>query len=57
MVNELICSSCKKKITNNTGSVRFKCPNCDNIEIIRCKHCRKIGARYTCSSCGFSGPN
>ena len=51
------CSSCKTRITNLIGSVRFMCPNCDKEEIIRCNHCRKITAKYICSSCNFSGPN
>jgi len=54
---ELICSSCKTKITNKTGTARFKCPNCGKAEIIRCRHCREIAAKYTCPNCGFIGPN
>lgn len=54
---EWICSSCKTKLSNIRGSVIFKCPNCGGEEIIRCLHCREIAARYTCSKCGFSGPN
>ena len=50
------CTSCKKDITNDTGNVRFKCPACEKEEIIRCKHCREISAKYVCK-CGFSGPN
>lgn len=53
---DLTCTSCKTKITNLAGSVRFTCPNCDKEEIIRCNHCRKIATRYICG-CGFSGPN
>ena len=57
MEKEDICISCKKKITNDTGSVRFICPKCEKYEIIRCKHCREIVAKYKCSNCGFTGPN
>jgi len=51
------CNSCKVKVANMPGSVKFICPGCGKAEIIRCPHCRKIAARYKCSSCGFSGPN
>ncbi len=55
-MEELTCSSCKKKITNITGSVRFPCPKCGEHEIIRCGHCRSISAPYTCPGCQFEGP-
>ena len=54
---DLICNSCKTKITNLVGSVSFSCPSCDEEEIIRCSHCRKIVAKYKCGACGFGGPN
>jgi Zn-ribbon RNA-binding protein len=54
---KLLCSSCKKRITNNTGVARFMCPNCLKTEIIRCKSCRQNVAKYKCSSCDFTGPN
>ncbi len=57
MSKELNCASCNVKITNLTGAVSFKCPNCVSTDIVRCPHCRKIVAKYTCSSCGFKGPN
>jgi len=53
----LICSSCKKRITNESGSVRFKCPKCGKAEIVRCKHCRETVVKYKCPECGFVGPN
>ena len=52
----LRCSSCNVSVSNTPGSVRFLCPQCGKEEIVRCKHCRKISARYTCS-CGLTGPN
>ncbi|MDD4878260.1 MAG: zinc finger domain-containing protein [Candidatus Nanoarchaeia archaeon] len=52
-----LCQSCKKELTNDKGSAVFKCPQCLKYEIKRCRHCREIGARYVCPSCGFSGPN
>lgn len=51
------CSSCNIELTNLVGSTSFKCPSCGKSDIFRCKHCREIGAKYTCSSCNFSGPN
>ena len=51
------CSSCKKRIANNTGVVKFMCPECGKEEIIRCTSCRKNAAKYKCSNCGFIGPN
>ncbi|MBS3125928.1 DUF1610 domain-containing protein [Candidatus Woesearchaeota archaeon] len=57
MEKSTICTSCKKQITNTQGAVRFLCPNCSKVEIVRCRHCREIAARYTCTGCNFSGPN
>lgn len=54
---KITCTSCKKDIANDTGTVRFKCPNCGNVEIVRCKHCRVTAVKYKCSECGFEGPN
>jgi predicted RNA-binding Zn-ribbon protein involved in translation (DUF1610 family) len=56
MEEKLICSSCKKRISNNPGMVKFKCPECGKAEIVRCKSCRKNAAKYKCE-CGFQGPN
>ena len=50
------CSSCKKKIDNDKGNVIFKCPQCGDIEIVRCKVCRSNATKYHCA-CGFTGPN
>ncbi len=57
MAKELTCTSCNTRVTNLVGSIKFKCPKCAETEIVRCAHCRKIVARYTCASCGFTGPN
>ncbi|MBL7147560.1 MAG: RNA-binding protein [Nanoarchaeota archaeon] len=54
---KLVCSSCKKRITNTLGTTRFKCPKCGKFEIIRCQHCRQIVAKYSCPLCKFEGPN
>jgi len=55
--NMELCSSCKKRIANQAGTTRFKCPKCGKAEIIRCGHCRDIVARFRCPECGFEGPN
>ncbi|MFT4312398.1 MAG: zinc finger domain-containing protein [Candidatus Woesearchaeota archaeon] len=47
----------KEELLNNTGSVQFTCPNCLKGKIIRTKNNRQIMARYTCTECGFVGPN
>ncbi|MBC8500511.1 MAG: DUF1610 domain-containing protein [Nanoarchaeota archaeon] len=51
------CISCKTTVANETGSVRFLCPKCGKYEIVRCKNCRQIVAKYTCPKCEFTGPN
>lgn len=45
------------KITNDVGSVTFKCPKCGKSDIVRTKNERQIALKYTCPSCGFEGPN
>ncbi|MBN1645572.1 DUF1610 domain-containing protein [Candidatus Woesearchaeota archaeon] len=57
MKNVIQCISCKTNIANDRGSVKFLCPGCGKHEIIRCKKCRQIVAKYTCPECGFEGPN
>lgn len=52
----LICSSCKREISND-GGVIFTCPNCGKSKIVRCMHCRELAAKYVCENCGFEGPN
>ncbi|MBI5391558.1 RNA-binding protein [Candidatus Woesearchaeota archaeon] len=54
---QMVCNSCKTKIANMKGSVQFKCPSCGKGEILRCPHCRKVGTRYACGLCSFTGPN
>lgn len=57
MEKKLICVSCKTNITNDPGASIFQCPKCGKSQIVRCKHCRQIAAKYTCPECGFEGPN
>ena len=51
------CSATNARITNDGGSVTFKCPKCKDFEIIRGRHARQIVGKYTCPKCGFTGPN
>ncbi|MBN1502237.1 RNA-binding protein [Candidatus Woesearchaeota archaeon] len=54
---QLVCISCKKRVTNVQGTAIFTCPNCGKYEIVRCIDCRKTVAKYTCPKCEFTGPN
>ena len=56
-MKDLICLSCKKRVTNTVGTTSFICPKCGKDRIVRCKNCRQLGARYKCNECGFEGPN
>jgi predicted RNA-binding Zn-ribbon protein involved in translation (DUF1610 family) len=56
-MEQIICTSCSKRITNDPGTASFKCPNCGEAVIIRCGHCREVVAKYKCPKCGFEGPN
>ncbi len=51
------CLASNREITNDTGAVTFKCPNCLKGVIVRSKNAREIVAPYTCPACGFRGPN
>jgi len=57
MVEAKKCGAMNTRITNDKGSVMFKCPKCKDYEIVRSKHARQIVAKYTCAKCGFVGPN
>ncbi len=57
MQKVLQCSATKRELTNDQGSVVFKCPNCLDADIVRSKMSRKLGSKYTCPKCGFEGPN
>ncbi|MCK4614826.1 MAG: DUF1610 domain-containing protein [Thermoplasmata archaeon] len=49
------CSSCGIPIVGS-GFSRFNCPNCGQVQINRCRHCRDQSVNYTCPECGFMGP-
>jgi len=54
---DLFCTSCKSKLIGTSGSVKFKCPGCDNETIVRCSKCRNNSINYICKDCSFRGPN
>ncbi|MBD3261922.1 MAG: RNA-binding protein [Candidatus Altiarchaeales archaeon] len=48
------CSSCGVEAFK--AYVSFKCPACNEFEVVRCKDCRRQSAQYVCALCGFQGP-
>ncbi|MEM5832107.1 MAG: zinc finger domain-containing protein [Candidatus Aenigmatarchaeota archaeon] len=52
----IVCTSCNKKISIGENYSKFYCPNCQEVEIIRCKACKKSIVTYICPNCGFKGP-
>ncbi|MHA2218201.1 MAG: zinc finger domain-containing protein, partial [Candidatus Hodarchaeales archaeon] len=51
------CNPCQVAVMpSEHGTTRFPCPSCGMIPIIRCERCRKLGNRYACPNCGFTGP-
>jgi Zn-ribbon RNA-binding protein len=56
-MNDNVCISTKKKITNMEGVAKFNCPSCGKHTIIRSKHARELASKYKCPQCGFEGPN
>jgi len=53
---EIKCSTCGINVLTEENFVRFPCPNCGKVEIIRCERCRVRKVRYKCEKCGFEGP-
>ncbi|HLD49042.1 MAG TPA: zinc finger domain-containing protein [archaeon] len=50
------CTSCHINLISEDRFVRFKCPECGEVEIFRCETCRRRSNLYTCQKCGFEGP-
>ncbi|MAE13658.1 RNA-binding protein [Candidatus Woesearchaeota archaeon] len=57
MNTQLMCVSCNTTLVNSKGGAVFPCPQCGKHQILRCKNCREIAAKYTCPECSFTGPN
>ena len=53
---EMKCTTCGVNVQTEENFVRFKCPNCGEVEIIRCEKCRVRRVPYKCEKCGFVGP-
>ena len=49
------CTSCGRGLVGD-GWVIFKCPNCGEGVIARCKNCRDQAIEYACPVCGWRGP-
>ena len=47
----------KANLANDRGAVVFRCPKCGETEIVRTSNERANAVKYTCSKCGFTGPN
>jgi len=56
-MQQKVCTSLKKQITNIAGTVQFLCPKCGKGQIVRSKEARKQATKYRCPECGFVGPN
>jgi len=52
----LICSSCGTNVVGQDEFVVFKCPDCGEGTIIRCRKCKKLSRPYKCKVCNFEGP-
>lgn len=50
------CTSCNREIASGDVAVKFPCPQCAEVEIWRCSHCRRLANTYECPKCGFIGP-
>ncbi|MBU0898868.1 MAG: DUF1610 domain-containing protein [Nanoarchaeota archaeon] len=49
------CTSCGRGVETEKYWVKFTCPDCGKVEIIRCEKCKNQSNQYTCK-CGFTGP-
>ncbi len=57
MVEQTRCVSMGTDISNDGGSVQFKCPSCGDATIVRSREARRLASKYKCPVCGFEGPN
>ncbi|MFH1649287.1 MAG: zinc finger domain-containing protein [Candidatus Woesearchaeota archaeon] len=51
------CTTSKQPLTNDKGATSFLCPQCGDYELFRSRKARETCMKYTCPSCGFTGPN
>ncbi len=52
----LKCNTCGVNVLARANFVQFPCPKCGKETIIRCSNCKISKNKYTCKSCGFTGP-
>jgi hypothetical protein len=52
----LRCSTCGISLIGQENFVKFDCPNCAKVEIIRCARCKLNSNVYRCGTCDFEGP-
>ncbi|TAL47216.1 DUF1610 domain-containing protein [archaeon] len=50
------CTTCNTDVLAKKNFVRFNCPDCGQVEIVRCLECKQRNAKYSCSGCAFQGP-
>ncbi len=52
-----VSTATQTSLSNDKGSASFPCPKCGAVEIVRTRGERANAVKYTCSKCGFTGPN
>lgn len=57
MAMEIKDTATNEALTNERGSVAFKCPSCGKATINRIFKSRVLATKYKCKECGFEGPN
>ena len=50
------CTTCNVDVLTKENFVKFACPNCGEVEIVRCFTCKNLSNKYICKSCQFTGP-
>ena len=57
MATEFKDNATNESLSNERGSVVFKCPACGKSTINRVFQSRVLATKYKCKDCGFEGPN
>jgi predicted RNA-binding Zn-ribbon protein involved in translation (DUF1610 family) len=53
---KLKCVTCGKDLVGEEDFVKFQCPQCGEMTIVRCRKCKTLSSPYKCVKCGFEGP-
>ena len=56
MADDLKCTTCNVNLISEDKFVKFLCPGCAEVEIMRCEKCRRASNMFKCPKCGFEGP-